>query len=76
MPNLESVNGIAVMGSWNTDGGVSRHTTPLIEWLHSQGYRVKVFTHYKKSPFGMPLNVKMKILLPDVIPLKENLFPD
>ena len=58
MPNLESVNGIVVMGSWNTDGGVSRHTTPLIEWLHSQGYRVKVFTHYKKSPFGMPLNVK------------------
>jgi len=50
MPNLESVNGIVVMGSWNTDGGVSRHTTPLIEWLHSQGYRVKVFTHYKKSP--------------------------
>ena len=58
MPNLESVNGIVIMGSWNTDGGVSRHTKPLVEWLCSQGYKVKVFTHYKKSPHGMPLNVK------------------
>lgn len=58
MSDLESVNGIVIMGSWNTDGGVSRHTTPIVEYLRSSGYRVKVFTHYKKSPFGMPLNVK------------------
>jgi len=58
MSDLESVNGVVIMGSWNTDGGVSRHTTPLVEWLCSQGYRVKVFTHYKESPHGIPLNVK------------------
>ena len=58
MSDLESVNGIVVMGSWNTDGGVSRHTTPLVEWLRSQGYKVKVFTHYRKTPHGMQLNVK------------------
>jgi len=58
MPNLESVNGIVVMGSWNTDGGVSRHTTPLVEWLRYRGYKVKVFTHYQETPFGMPLEVK------------------
>jgi mannosylglycerate hydrolase len=49
---------IAVMGSWNTDGGVSRHTMPLVEWLRSQGYEVKVFTHYRQWPHGRPLDVE------------------
>jgi hypothetical protein len=48
---------IAVMSSWNTDGGVSRHATPLVEWFRSHGYAVKVFTHYKESPHGMPLKI-------------------
>jgi len=58
MSNSQLINGIAVMGSWNTDGGVSRHTRPIVEYLRSLGYRIKVFTHYKESPHGMPLNVK------------------
>ncbi|MBU4444941.1 glycosyltransferase [bacterium] len=49
---------IAMMGSWNTDGGVSRHTTPIVEWLRDHCYDVKVFTHYRKSAHGYPLNVK------------------
>ena len=58
MSDSESISGIAVMGSWNTDGGVSRHTTPIVEYLRSQGYRVKVFTHYKETPHGVPLDVE------------------
>ena len=58
MLNSQNVKGIAIMGSWNTDGGVSRHTTPIVEYLRSQGYKVRVFTHYKESPHGMPLDVK------------------
>lgn len=49
---------IAVMSSWNTDSGVSRHITPLIEGLRSQGYEVKIFSHYKEFPHGQPLNVE------------------
>lgn len=48
---------LVIMGSWNTDGGVSRHTTPIAEWLIEQGYEVKVFTHYKESTHGYPLDV-------------------
>lgn len=47
-----------MMGSWNTDGGVCRHTTPVIEWLRSEGFEVSVLTHYKESPFGRPLEVE------------------
>ena len=57
MSDSGSIHGIVVMGSWNSDGGVSRHTTPIVEYLRSQGYRVKVFTHYKETPHGMPLDV-------------------
>ncbi|RLE85897.1 MAG: glycosidase [Thermoprotei archaeon] len=49
---------IAFIGSWGTDGGVSRHLTPIVEWLRSQKYEVKVFTHYKEAPHGMPLNIE------------------
>jgi|GEM_PF-191161 predicted GH43/DUF377 family glycosyl hydrolase len=49
---------IAVMGSWNTDGGVSRHATPIVEWLRDHGYHVRVFTHYREAPHGRPLDVE------------------
>jgi len=48
---------IAIMGSWNTDGGVTRHTVPVVEWLRDQGYYVRVFTHYREAPHGRPLDV-------------------
>lgn len=49
---------IIIMGSWNTDGGVSRHTTPLVEWLIEHGYKIKVFTHHKECTHGYPLDVE------------------
>ena len=49
---------IIIMGSWNTDGGVSRHTTPVGEWLIGREYEIKVFTHYKECPHGYPLDVE------------------
>ncbi len=49
---------IIIMGSWNTDGGVSRHTTPVAEWLMEWGYDVKVFTHYRECTLGYPLDVE------------------
>ena len=49
---------IAVMGSWNTDGGVARHTAPIVEWLRDHGYHVRVFTHYREAPHGRPLEVE------------------
>ncbi len=54
-PTKSCLNGgsrlkIAMMGSWNTDGGVCRHTTPVIEWLRSEGFEVSVLTHYSRKP--------------------------
>ncbi|MCK4541318.1 MAG: hypothetical protein KAU17_03675 [Spirochaetales bacterium] len=49
---------IIIMGSWNTDGGVSRHTTPVAEWLMERGYDIQVFTHYKECAHGYPLDVE------------------
>jgi len=58
MFDLQPINGIVIMSSWNTDGGVSRHAMPVVGYFRSQGYRVKVFTHYKESSHGVPLNVE------------------
>ncbi|MCK4543591.1 MAG: glycosyltransferase [Spirochaetales bacterium] len=49
---------IIIFGSWNTDGGVSRHTTPVAEWLMEQRYDIKVFTHYRECTLGYPLDVE------------------
>ena len=50
---------IAIMGSWNTDGKVTRHITPLVEWLRDQGYYVRVFTHYRETSHSRePLDPK------------------
>ena len=49
---------IAIMGSINTDGGVSHYTLPLDEGLRSLGCDVTVFTHYRESPHGKPLEVE------------------
>ncbi len=49
---------IIIFGSWNTDGGVSRHTTPIAEWLMDHGYDIQVFTHYKECTLGYPLDVE------------------
>jgi hypothetical protein len=47
-----------VISSWNTDGGVSRHITPIVEYLHEQDYEIKVLTHYRYDTHGCPLRVR------------------
>ena len=49
---------IIIFGAWNSDGGVTRHTTPVAEWLMEQGYYIKVFTHYSECTLGYPLDVE------------------
>jgi len=49
---------IIIMGAWNTDGGVSRHTMPLVEWMIAHDYNIKVFTHYNECAHGYPLDVE------------------
>ena len=49
---------IAVMSSWNTDGGVTRHITPICEWLIEKGNDIKVFSHYRETSHGYPLDLE------------------
>jgi len=52
------VEGVIFMSSWNTDGGVSRHVTPIAYWMIKNGYKVKVLTHYRETPHGFNLEVE------------------
>ena len=55
---MDKIKGIIFMSSWNTDGGVTRHATPVVNWLIENGYRIKVLTHYRETPHGFNLNVE------------------
>lgn len=58
MKRVDKIRGIIFMSSWNTDGGVTRHATPIVNWLVNNGYKVKVLTHYRETPHGFNLNVE------------------
>ena len=58
MRKVDEIKGIIFMSSWNTDGGVTRHATPVVNWLVENGYRIKVLTHYRETPHGFNLDVE------------------
>ena len=66
---------IIIFGSWNTDGGVSRHTTPVAEWLMEQGYDIKVFTHYRECTLGYPLDVEDETFVHRCFTFSGKVFP-